>query len=527
MTLLARPYQQEAVDLAEGMIDGGLDPITSMPTGTGKALCLAFLAHRVAEKSGKRVLIMTHRGELLDQIDDKLSKIDPDHPSGREQAGSHADRRGTKPRYVLAMVQSVSRTDRLHDFTPKDFALVITDEGHHGHAKTHQKVQKHFRDNKHCRFAGFSATWVNAQGEGNGLACGYNAVAYRMKLLDAIRQGWILRPRSWPIRVTGIDWGSVKQTAEGIYDEKALDELLAGEKPFHQLTLAVRERSGDMPTLVYGPGKKWVKAAYGVFQRYEGANVRQITDDVKDDEERKAVFTDFRAGLYRKLVNCGILTEGTDLPNARVAAICRPCQSESLLAQIVGRVLRPLDGLLDHPDRRDVLYHDAGERLKAIAASAKPHSLVLDFSSRGARKLLTTADILGSDLPQPVLDYAQRIQNEEEPPDGGFDAEVVLERAEAEWALIQEEVERRSRIKAVGVKYETREVDMFDPRCNAEPERVATKAQAALATPKQVATIVGQLGWDENKVKHMSVHQASGIISKIKSGKIKRKEMAY
>lgn len=523
---LARPYQREAISKSIEMIGCGLDPIVSMPTGTGKTIVQAAVAHHVAERTHKRVMFITHRGELLDHIGDWLMKIDPDNPPGREQAGSHSDRRGVKPRYVCAMVQSVSRKDRLADFRPEDFGLVVVDEGHHGKADSYQRVSNHFRQNKACRFVGFSATWVDAKGEGIGLACGYNAVAYRMKILEAIREGWILRPKSIPMRITGIDWGSVKQTASGIYDDSAVDEMLTQEKPFHQLTLGIRDRARDLFTLVYGPGKKWVKAAYEVFRRYDGADVRQITDDVKDAVERKAVFDDFRAGVYRKLLNCGIATEGTDLPNAQCAAIARPCQSVTLLTQIVGRVLRPSDGILDDPQIRDRLWSSAEERLAAIAASEKKGAIVLDFTSAGARKLVTTTDILGEDVPRAVLDYAQKIQEDESPPDGGFDPEAVVERAEAEWALIQEEIERRSRIKAVGIQYEAREIDMFDPRANAEPERTKTAEQTKLATPKQVGFIMDWTGWPEGKVRHFSCFQASGIISKIKAGKIKRKEVA-
>ncbi len=43
-------------------------------------------------------------------------------------------------------------------------------------------------------------------------------------------------------------------------------------------------------------------------------------------------------------VNCGVLTEGTDLPRTEVVALARPVRSKPLWIQIVGRGLRLSEG---------------------------------------------------------------------------------------------------------------------------------------------------------------------------------------
>jgi len=381
-------------------------------------------------------------------------------------------------------------------------------------APIYKNIHNHFRDNKRCRFAGFSATWINGAGEGIGVSAGYNCVAFRMSLIEGIREGWLVRPRCWPMQVTAIDWGSVKANNEGILDEREVEKAMLEEKPFHELTLAINDRTKDRRSLIYGPGKDWNKAAFQAFRRYVGEDIRKIDDDTPE-EERSAAVEDFRRGVYSKLLNVMILTEGTDIPSADCAVLCRPCQSEVLLTQIVGRPLRPEPGILDAPDVRDRMWNDTQARLDAIAASKKPNALILDMAAKGVRKIVTTLDILGSDAPKAVVDYAKRI-SEQEP---SSDPLENLDRAGLEWALIQEEVNRRAKVKASGVSYETREVDLFDVRQANEP--VMTPRATEPATEAQQNLIIDQLGWSKAKAMSLSKKAASAIIAGWKSGKIK------
>ena len=67
-----RPYQQAAREAVENRWEQGDDStLLSIPTGCGKTVIFAKIAEdRV--RQGDRVLILAHRGELLDQAADKL-----------------------------------------------------------------------------------------------------------------------------------------------------------------------------------------------------------------------------------------------------------------------------------------------------------------------------------------------------------------------------------------------------------------------------------------------------------------------
>ena len=108
-----------------------------------------------------------------------------------------------------------------------------------------------------------------------------------------------------------------------------------------------------------------------------------------DQDERENTNSDFASGKIAMLCNCGTHTEGYDNPAVEIVMMGRPTKSRSLYAQMCGRGTRALPGIVDGPETPEL-------RKAAIAASAKPALLVIDFvGNSGRHKLMTTADILG------------------------------------------------------------------------------------------------------------------------------------
>ena len=66
-----RPYQQQAVDSIWHEWKTVNKTLLVLPTGTGKTICFAKVAEE-AVRMGKRVLILAHREELLQQASDKI-----------------------------------------------------------------------------------------------------------------------------------------------------------------------------------------------------------------------------------------------------------------------------------------------------------------------------------------------------------------------------------------------------------------------------------------------------------------------
>lgn len=503
---LARPYQAEAIEANLGALDGGQDPMTVMATGLGKTICLATIGREWAERTETKTLFLVHRSELADQLEGWLARIDPEHPAAREQGDSEVVPGLWDNRYTVAMVQSISQDKRLKRYDPKRYGLIVTDEGHHGHATTYEKVREHFKNgNERVRLAGFSACWTAANGTALGRKCGYNTVAYQYRVRRAIREGWLVPVRTLGVTVDGLTWGDSPSLED-------IDAVLEQEEPLHKLVKTTLELAGDRQVLAFCGRKTQVRALAAVFNRpeYRPGSTRFITDEQGSDPlVRRALADDFRAGLFQTMVNAGVYTEGTDFPGVSCVVIARPCKSEPLAAQIVGRGMRPEDKLLD--DRR--LWASAELRLAAIAGSKKRDCLLLDFNLNVAgRKLLTVDDVLGEEYTPQVRDYAKTLPAPRE----GEPEDVLdrLDRAAAEWALIQEEITRRAGVAARAVTYRTDEVDIFDPRSQAAAPTPKPQEYREPASDQQVWRLVNHQGWKEASARALSKKQASAIISK-------------
>ena len=136
-SLTLRPYQQAAHDAILEKWQEGVDRLLLvLPTGTGKTIVFAAVTNdRV--KQGSRVLILAHRGELLEQAADKLTKS-----TGLGSALEKADSScfGSWYRVVVGSVQTLMREKRLKQFPADYFGTIIIDEAHHSISDSYQKV---------------------------------------------------------------------------------------------------------------------------------------------------------------------------------------------------------------------------------------------------------------------------------------------------------------------------------------------------------------------------------------------------
>jgi superfamily II DNA/RNA helicase len=117
---------------------------------------------------------------------------------------------------------------------------------------------------------------------------------------------------------------------------------------------------------------------------------------------RRSGLERFARGEFQFLLSCGVFLEGTDLPHVSIVGMARPTKSRALYCQMIGRGLRVLPGLIDG-------IPTAEERVRRIAASAKPTCLVVDFvGNSGKHKLVSTADVLGGELPDALVQGVMR-----------------------------------------------------------------------------------------------------------------------
>jgi len=131
------------------------NPLIDQPTGTEKSVVIANLVERSAVL-GRRVLVLSHSREIIDQDRKAILQSWPDAPIGINSDA--LGERNTEAPIVLATVQSVFRKPEA--LGHRDYILV--DEAHlvpHGDDGMYHAVFNALREiNPKLRVAGFTAT---------------------------------------------------------------------------------------------------------------------------------------------------------------------------------------------------------------------------------------------------------------------------------------------------------------------------------------------------------------------------------
>ena len=188
----------------------------------------------------------------------------------------------------------------------------------------------------------------------------------------------------------------------------------------------------------------------------------------------------------------------------------RPTKSRSLYSQMVGRSTRPLPGVVDGPETAEA-------RKAAIAASAKPSCLVVDFvGNAGRHKLITSADILGGKVSEEALERAVKRVSET---GGPVNMTEALDEAEAELREQRRLAEAARRANLVAkARFTTQSVDPFDV-LHLDPVKSRGWDAGRRLTEKQRSLLAKQ-GINPDRVSFAEARQLIGEIFRRWDGKL-------
>jgi len=458
--VILRPYQHNAVEAVHSEWKDHPATLVVLPTGCGKTVVFAHVIDQLPTRS----IVVAHREELIHQAAAKIHAVTGEKPEiemNISRADSHFFARS---KCVVASIQTLLAQDgaRLKKFRPQDFGALIIDEAHHAVADGYGTVMEHFRQNPDLRILGVTATPDRADEQAMGKVFG--SCAFEYSILDAINDGWLVPIVQKMIDVHGLDYSPARTTA-GDLNGADLANIQGEELVMQQMVDAtVREMKWRKCIMFAPPGfKKTTDGSFRVseriaeiFERKRDGCVRLVSQDTPADV-RKQTLRDFTEGTFQVLLNVGVFTEGFDEPSIEVVSCGRATKSRALYSQMIGRGTRPLPGLVDG-------RATAAERRAAIAASAKPCVIVLDFTGNsGKHKLVTATDVLAGNYDDKVVELAEQTAKA----DGETkDVQQRLEEAQAkidENAHIQREAEKARRRAIVGkANYSTTVVDPFD-----------------------------------------------------------------
>lgn len=350
-----RDYQHEAIEHTwRWLRNAKTAPVIVLPTGSGKSIVIAELARRVVELN-RRVIVLAHRKELLEQNASELRGLVPSLDVGIYSAGLR--QRDTNHAVVFAGIQSV--VNRASEFGSR--SLVIVDEAHLvGPDET--SGYRRFLDalgqcNPHLRLVGLTATpYRTSTGAVYGKDEIFGGVSYNAKLSKLIADKYLSPIVSCRAREE-IETDSLR-VQRGEFVQRDM-ELAFDVEGVTQSAVAelVAKTQGRRSIIVFCAGVNHTNKVAAKIAELTGDDVGIVTGETMM-LERAATIERFKHRQLRWIANCDVLTTGFNARGVDCVAVLRATCSPGLFAQMCGRGLRLFEG------KTDCLILDFGQNLR-------------------------------------------------------------------------------------------------------------------------------------------------------------------
>ncbi|KAI0161652.1 P-loop containing nucleoside triphosphate hydrolase protein [Hypoxylon sp. FL1284] len=374
-----RDYQEECIQSVLNSFKNGRKRLgISLATGAGKTVIFTQLIDRVKPISSKsdQTLILAHRRELVEQAARHCTAAYPDKTVEIEMGNMHSSGAAD---ITIASIQSIISGDRIDKFDPSRFKLILVDEAHHIVAPGYLKTLEHFGLDKKTSdsplLVGVSATF--SRFDGLRLGAAIDEIVYHKDYVDMIGAKWLSDVVFTTVESTA-DISKVRSGSNGDFQPGELSRAVNTEQ-INEIT--VRSWFAKAPerksTLVFCVDLAHVAGLTQTFRKH-GVDARFVTGDTPKVERSERVEA-FRNGEFPLLLNCGVFTEGTDIPNIDCVILARPTRSRNLLVQMIGR------GMRLHPD--------------------KTNCHIIDMVSSLASGIVTTPTLFGLD-PSEIVEGA-------------------------------------------------------------------------------------------------------------------------
>ncbi|KAK5045986.1 hypothetical protein LTR84_008772 [Exophiala bonariae] len=344
-----RNYQEECIQSVLSALGQGQKRLgISLATGSGKTVIFTQLIDRVRapSKHADQTLILAHRRELVEQAARHCEKAYPNKSIDIEMGETKASGAAN---ITVASVRSMISGDRLSKYDPSRFKLVLVDEAHHIVAPGYLEVLEHFgleqKRESGPALVGVSATF--SRFDGLKLGAAIDEIVYHKDYVDMIDENWLSAVKFTTVK-SQADLSKVKSSSgsNGDFQTSLLAEAVNTEITNEITIKSWQSEAWDRKsTLVFCVNIAHVKGLTYAF-RHRGIDARYVTGATKK-KDRGERLEQFRKGEFPVLLNCGVFTEGTDIPNIDCILLARPTKSRNLLVQMIGR------GMRLHPDKKD------------------------------------------------------------------------------------------------------------------------------------------------------------------------------
>lgn len=446
--MILRDYQSNCVEGTFQSWEEHQSVLGCLPTGSGKTV----IAGEVIKRRPGRALVLCHTTELVSQFSKSLWRfgLDSEIEKADMWAGTTDEFLDGNAPVVIATPQTLfsRKGKRLQRWKPTDFSTLIIDEGHHySGAPAFEGVVKHFFANPDLRCLALTATPDRHDGIALARIC--QSVAFKYEIVDMIDRGFLCGVEQFLVKIESLDLSRCRVQG-GDLNGADLAEVVEQEKPLLGMADATLKTIGDKKTLVFAHSVKQAERLAEIFNRHKPDSAECVFGHTPEDK-RANIFRRFAdRGRLQIMVNVAVAGEGYDNPNIEAIVCAKPTKSRARYTQNIGRGLRPLDGILTD-------LNSPEERRMAIAASSKPHCVVLDFvGNAGRHSLMSVADVLGGKISEQAKKRAEAKIRQV----GRGNVLDELTRAEKE---LRDEEEKRKRVGIMAdAKHRLTYIDPFE-----------------------------------------------------------------
>lgn len=350
---LLRDYQKECILSCLKALDSGRRRIAvSLATGGGKTVIFANLIRHVQpfdSSQGDKTLILVHRKELAEQAFNTCQKFMGINSEYSKPISIELDLASSvasgKADITVASIQTLASEERLAKYDPQDFKLIIIDEAHHSAANSYINILNHFNAGKadtKVAVVGFSATLTRH--DGKSLMSSMDHIVYHKGLTEMIKDGWLCDAKFTTVKNEFADLSTVS-TYAGDYSTASLSKILNSDESNDLILrtyLKYDQQHNFKSTILFGVDVQHVMDLCKLFNS-NGVHSEFVSGKTKK-RDREQILQNFKNGTLPVIMNCGVFTEGTDIPNIDCVLLARPTKSRGLLLQMIGRGLRKHEG---------------------------------------------------------------------------------------------------------------------------------------------------------------------------------------
>jgi superfamily II DNA or RNA helicase len=312
---MLRDYQEEVLSQTRRALINCRGVCDVLPCRSGKSYIMAEMTNLAVAK-GKKVLILAHRRILLDQHSKLIHN---------------------------ARIESVfTEVNHLGENGNPD--LIIIDEAHISGCDSYAKVCDFYKD---AKIVGFTATPARLDGKPLSL---FQKLVIGLSHKELEARGDIA-PYDLYSHKLDIDLSKVAQ-AGGDFVQSQLEPVMCDRKVYGDIVKEYLAHASGKQAIAYCSGIDHAMQIASLFNS-RGIASREM-DASTPEKEREETMADFKAGKFKILTNCNLISEGITVPECDCVMLLRPTQSLTLYIQQSCRCLTP------RPNKRAVIIDFVG-----------------------------------------------------------------------------------------------------------------------------------------------------------------------